>query len=644
VLGSSVSQSLGEPVEDGSEAPQQRDGGEVERLPQSWTGLKAAVALAIVLVVGLTFSSASFFPALIYAGIWASAALGLSLLVGWAGQISLGQAAVVAIGAYGAALASAKLGLPFLLAAPIGLAAAVLVAILTSPILRIRGFYFVLATLAFGTVIAQLLVALEPLTGGANGLLGMGQLTIFGMTAEEPQTFYFIGWGLAVVGAVLLERMVSGRYGRALKIVKTSPDVAAGMGIPVARVKAVAWLVSALFSGLAGVIFAYYSGYITPDQFSLYQSVNVLAAVMLAVGGGIWWTLVGVVVVLAGPQLLHLSSDTTQLATPLVLIAVAAVSGLGPRSPLVRGWRRARTEVRRAARSTLPVRRSPEHEPVPRAPQHGDGASPANVAAGARPVRPGATDAPALELTDVRKSFGGLKVLRGVDFRVEQGTIQGLIGPNGAGKSSMLNCVMGALPLDRGSVELLGAPIVGRSTEWIAQHGLVRTFQHPHLVDDEPVITNVMMGAHLTGSVGPLGAAFTRRARGEEKDIRRRAVRALEHLGCANLARVRAAELTAGQKRLVATAQALAASPRVLMLDEPAAGLNDAEMAELVASLLALRAQGMTIVVIEHHLDFVARACDRVAALVEGHIVTNAPPTETMRHPEVIRAYLGTAV
>jgi len=152
------------------------------------------------------------------------------------------------------------------------------------------------------------------------------------------------------------------------------------------------------------------------------------------------------------------------------------------------------------------------------------------------------------------------------------------------------------------------------------------------------------MGAYLTGNVGPLGAAFTWRARSEEKEILMRAARALEHLGCADLAYVRAGELTAGQKRLVATAQALAASPRVLMLDEPAAGLNDAEMGELVTSLLALREQGVTIVVIEHHLDFVARACDRVAALVEGRIVTNAPPTETMRHPEVIRAYLGTAV
>ena len=640
MLKGSVSQGLRETADGRPEPPSAEPSvAVVERLPRSRTSLKAAVALVLVVVVGLGFSSASFFPALIYAGIWASAALGLGLLVGWAGQISLGQAAVVAVGAYAAALASAKLGSPFLLAALFGMAAAVLVALVTSPILRIRGFYFVLATLAFGTVVAQLLVALEPLTGGANGLLGIGQLTVFGMTAEDPETFYFIGWGLAVVGAVVLERMVSGRYGRALQIVKTSPDVAAGVGIPVARVKAVAWLVSALFAGLAGVIFAYYSGFITPDQFYLYQSVNVLAAVMLATSGGIWWTLVGVVVVLAGPQLLHLSSDATQLATALVLIVVASVSGLSRRSPLVRGWRQAHALLRRSA---LKGRRSPQPDPAPRVPDEERPRAELGAVAPHTPRPSG--DALALELTDVHKSFGGLKVLQGVDFRVEQGTIQGLIGPNGAGKSSMLNCIMGSLKLDRGSVELFGAPIVGRSTEWIAQHGLIRTFQHPHLVDDKAVITNVMMGAYLTGSVGPFGAAFTRRGRGEEKAIFGRAARALEHLGCEGLAYVRAGELTAGQKRLVATAQALAAAPRVLMLDEPAAGLNDVEVRELVASLVALRAQGMTIVVIEHHLDFVARACDSVAALVEGRIVTNAPPAETMRHPEVIRAYLGTAV
>jgi branched-chain amino acid transport system ATP-binding protein len=249
-----------------------------------------------------------------------------------------------------------------------------------------------------------------------------------------------------------------------------------------------------------------------------------------------------------------------------------------------------------------------------------------------------------LVVSGLAKAFGGLGVFDGVGFRLTPGRVTGLIGPNGAGKSTLINCLTGVLPVDRGEVRLDGRLVTGRPADVLCRAGLTRTFQHARLLDDRTVLANVLIGAHRRGRASLLDAALRLPAfRRDERALRGHALDALDRVGCAALGGLPARALTAGQQRLVSVARALAGGPRLLLLDEPAAGLDATEIRTLIQALRDIAAGGVGLLIVEHHLDLVMDLCEQVLVLAGGRLVAAGPPETVRADPDVIDAYLGTS-
>ncbi len=557
--------------------------------------------------------------------IYGIVAVGLNILAGYAGQFSLGHAALMAVGAYTTALMTKALapiaffqatGLHIWIGVAAGTAlAAVFGGLLALPALRVKGPYLAMVTIAFGWVIFKILQEWVAVTGGDLGLSSIPKVQIGSWIVQTDQ-FYYVVLALFALAMVLQWRLVHSPFGLRLRAMKHSELGVASVGVDVYRLKVVVFVVSAAFAGFGGTLFAHQQNYISPDNFQFFSSVFFLLAVLFGGAGTQLGPLVGAAVLTLLPEMLH-DFDKFRLIVYGVFILLTLFFLPNGVMGLFEG----------GAGSLRPRRPSP--------------------GTGSVVPDPGVTTrvlGASLEVEGVSRSFGGLKALRAVSFRVEAGTIHALIGPNGAGKTTLINVVTGFYQADGGRLLVDGRPVALPSMSAAARHGVARTFQTIKLFGDMSVLEHVLVGFARRSRSG-LWAALVggRRAREEAAANGSEARRLLRFVGLEGFEERSANALPYGHRRLLEISRALATEPRILLLDEPAAGLVSEEIEALAVVIRRLKETGMTVLLVEHHMDLVVSISDRVTVLDYGVVIAEDAPEAIQRNDKVIEAYLGRA-
>ncbi|MFO1273024.1 MAG: branched-chain amino acid ABC transporter ATP-binding protein/permease [Rubrivivax sp.] len=554
----------------------------------------------------------------IYIGLYAIVAIGLVLLTGVAGLTSFGQAAFVGVGAYASAFLATKMGVSPWLTVFVGVALAVLVALALGAItLRMSGHYLPLATIAWGLALNYTMANMEWL-GKYDGLLGVPTLQFFGMDLGTGRGLHVLIWIIALGAALASTRLLDSRVGRAIRSLKSGSTMAEAMGISTFRYKVVVFVIAAVLAALSGWLFAHFQRTVNPTPFSLGKGIEYLFMAVLGGVGQVWGAFLGSAVVrivddqlqVLLPKLIGTSGNFETIVFGIVLVVVLkyAPDGL---------W----TFVARLA-------------PAGQRRRDWEGAEP--LAARDKPAR----GEPLLEVDKVRKQFGGLVAVNDVSFQIRSGDIVGLIGPNGAGKSTTFNLITGVLPLTAGNVVFRGQAIGGLPSREIARRGVSRTFQHVKMIPEMTVLENVAIGGYLRSKAGTL-QAMLRLDRAEERRLFAEAERQLARIGMAGQMHELAGNLALGPQRLMEIARALATDPALLLLDEPAAGLRHKEKQALAAVLKQLKSEGMSILLVEHDMDFVMGLTDRVVVMEFGTLLVEGTPEEVQASPIVRAAYLG---
>lgn len=566
------------------------------------------------LVVVLLLAASTYYVGLVAVlGVHAIVVIGLGFLMA-SGQISLGHAAFVGLGAYGSALLSMRLGMPVLLAIPCAVLLCTLVGyVLAKLTLQLKGHYLPLATLAYGMAITVCFVAAVDITGGASGLTDVRPLSVLGHAFSTRATATVI-WVIVALLLIGYARIYRGRVGRVARALRSNSVMVGAFGVHVPATRTRIFVLSAALAGLAGALYACYMQFLSPSTFSLIPSVSFLIMAVLggvagplgAVLGAAFFMLIELAAQHVIARVLELPGQVETMVFGVLLITMLLKWPDGLLSLIP-------TQERKPP---LPDAGTPaQAEPSRRAPA-------------------------ALAAHNVTKKFGGLTALSDVSVAIPGGAITGLIGPNGAGKSTLFNVLTHVFEATSGSVTLNGQPLPKTSQDVVKQ-GVARTFQHVQLVQELNVLQNVLIGGYSRGRAGLFSAAFGL-DRAEEAALSDEALVALKRVGLLDVAYTRVSDLPLGSQRLIEVARALLARPSVLLLDEPAAGLRAPEKERLGRLLQSLRDEsGMTILLVEHDMELVMNCADYIFVLNFGMLLAQGRPDEIQRHPGVINAYLG---
>ena len=600
--------------------------------------LVGVVLLLAALIVAPLLLPVSVTGAAVYAVVYAIAAIGLSLLMGLAGQVSLGHAAFFAVGAYTQAILVTRTALPGLLAALVAVALAMLAALLVGvPLLRLRGHYLALATLGLGIIVT--VVAIEtPFLGATSGIFGIPKPEFGGRRYDSPAEYLWLLAPALILGIVAARNLVESRVGRALSAVNDSEVAAETLGVDTFRLRLQVFVLSAGYAGLAGVYFAHWLAVVNPNAANFSLSVEFLLMAVLGGLGTVWGAVVG------GFAVEFLDEGLRELVPVLVPGATGEVQlvGFGIVLTLVMMFlpgglhQLFRTLVGRRGVGSSGARPAAGSAGADRAT---DRAAEENALL-ARDGRP----EPGTVLLSVRgltKRFGGVVAVDGVDLDVAAGEIVALIGPNGAGKTTCFDMISGVTEPSAGTVELSGQRIEGRRPHVFARARAARTFQNLRVFSSATVLGNVLVGRHLRSRVGLLRALLGFTARREEREIVAAARTVIDMVGLGEDADRPAADLPFGRQRLMEVARALALEPDLLLLDEPMAGLSAAERHDLARLLRRLRRGGMAVVLVEHDVEAVLALADRVAVLDDGIRIALGTPQQIRDDPVVVAAYLG---
>ena len=584
----------------------------------SWRAAIVLVLAVVALLAAAPFYATSFSITLLnYIGIYALVALGLVLLTGFGGMTSFGQAAFVGIAAYGTAWlttaegASPWLGLLFALGLT-GLVATLLGAVT----LRLGGHYLPLGTVAWGLAIFFLFGNFEAL-GRHNGLANVPPIFIGPLSLEPTAAIYYLIWAMLIAATILVANLLESREGRAIRSLRGGVVMVESLGINVFRVRLITFVLAALLAGLSGWLYAHMSRFVSPAPFDLRMGIQYLFMAILGGSGHILGAVVGAAIVTLLEDVLQdvlplFARDGQQLE--VIVFAVIYVLALqfarGGIMPFVLRYLPRRIEKPIVSAEPLARRAMP---------------------------KPGT---PLLTVQRLVKRFGGLDAVNEVGFDVTAGEIVALIGPNGAGKSTVFNLITGALRSDAGKVTFLGEDITRANQRRIAAAGIARTFQHVKLRSSMSLIDNVLLGTYLRTRSGFVAGAL-RLDRGEEARARFEALRQLERVGLGADPNELAGNLPLGRQRILEVARALAADPALIILDEPAAGLSRPEKRALAELLRALRKEGVTVLLVEHDVEFVMTLVDRIVVMDFGSKLVEGAPASVRADPRVQEAYLG---
>ena len=583
--------------------------------------ISLVIAVLFLLVPLLPFVPEFWVALLDYIGMGALVAIGLVLLTGVGGMTSFGQAAFVGFGAYTSGVLTTQYGVSPWLALPAAVAVTGVAALILGAVtVRLSGHYLPLGTIAWG-ISAFYVFGNLAILGGHDGITNIPPLSVGGYALTGVRPYWIVVWVAVILAVVATLNLLDSRLGRAIRALRQGAVAAESFGVEIARTKLIVFVFAALLAGLSGWLYAHFQRSLGAGAFGVSAGIGYLLMAVVGGAGQVFGALLGagLVTVLRDilqdwlPRLFGASGNYEDLAFGILLIAIlqGARQGLWP----------------------LVARLFPE--PRPRAVIEGAATAAAHTGA--------ASSGPLLALDGLRKRFGGLVAVNGVSFAVGTGEIVALIGPNGAGKSTLFNAVTGIAPADEGRVLLRDTPIQNETPQSIARRGIGRTFQHVKLIPALTVLENVALGAHLHSRAGLVEAVLCL-DRAEERSLFAAAAAQLTRVGMKENMHRTAGELALGQMRVVEIARALCLNPSLLLLDEPAAGLRHKEKQALAEVLRGLRAEGMSVLVVEHDMDFVMGLADRIVVLDFGEKIAEGAPAAVRANPAVIEAYLGGAV
>lgn len=536
---------------------------------------------------------------------------GLNLVVGFAGRLAIGYVSLLTVGAYTASILVERTGIDvFLALAAAGVVGAICGAIVGLPSLRLRTFYFAMTTFGFATIVTQIALGWTSLTGGGIGIPGPMMPGVLG----SPAGFLCFCVALALLCTWMTTNVALSHTGRALIALRDAEVAAEASGISKPGLLMTVFIFSGVLAAISGGLFASLQTYVSPDAFTFDLSLLFFIGILFGGQGSVLGPLLGTILLTILPEIsAPLAAWSTFLYAALLLAIVLLIPG-GIADLLDFRSRRALATGRVIV---------PQPELLP-------------------PLLQRPAEASGIALRGTKLRFGSVVAINDLDFDLRPGEVHGLIGPNGSGKTTTLNVICGFAHPQEGSVTVAGHPLTGQEPHVRVRNGITRTFQTPRVVGAISVLDNVLIGGieRRRSFVSTLLSLPSQRRR--ERALRARAHLALRVVGLDDLAHVRAERLQHSELRFLEIARALMAEPAFVLLDEPAAGLAPDEIRQLAALVKAMAANGVGVLVVEHHADLIFNICDRVTVLDFGQVLADGAPEDIRANKEVMSAYLGT--